>query len=239
MNDRSAYIYPGDELDVFAKAVNWKRYYSRYVERFIRGDVLEVGAGIGGTTQILAAGQQKSWLCLEPDPALAKTIQERSQRGEFAANVEVLVGQINDLPSHRSFDSILYIDVLEHLSDDRGELRRARKLLKRGGSLVVLSPAHQFLYSEFDRAVGHCRRYNASMLRSISPPGLKLDTIFYLDSLGMLLSMGNKLLLGSGKPTDAQIQLWDQVVIPLSKYVDPMTNWRIGKSIIAVWTSRF
>jgi hypothetical protein len=63
--------YVGGELGLFAAATNWKSYYGRLLEPFIKGNVLEVGAGIGGTMPFLWNDSVSSWLCLEPDPALA------------------------------------------------------------------------------------------------------------------------------------------------------------------------
>ena len=66
------FSYVGNELDVFAHAVNWKRYLARVMRPWIAGDVAEVGAGIGANTQLLTAlGRHRRWTCIEPDPALA------------------------------------------------------------------------------------------------------------------------------------------------------------------------
>jgi hypothetical protein len=133
------------------------------------------------------------------------------------------------------YDAILYIDVLEHIEDDRGELARAMTLLKDGGYLVVLAPAHQSLYSEFDRAIGHFRRYDASSLTAAGPPSLALERVFYLDSVGMLASFANRAFLKSRQPTPGQIATWDRLMVPLSKVLDPCFGRRLGKSVIAVW----
>jgi hypothetical protein len=133
------------------------------------------------------------------------------------------------------FDSILYIDVLEHIEEDRVELERAARRLRERGSIVVLSPAHPFLYSAFDKSIGHVRRYNARMMRSLQPAGLELERTFYMDSVGMLLSLGNRLILNAGMPGPAQIRLWDRVFVRCSRVVDPLTRGRLGKSIVGIW----
>ena len=69
--------YQGSELALFADAVRWKRYYAKSLRPFLGPAVLEVGAGIGGTTQVLCAGAQRRWLCLEPDAVLVALIDER------------------------------------------------------------------------------------------------------------------------------------------------------------------
>lgn len=223
--------YVGTELELFAQAKRWKAYYARSIERWVSGDVLEVGAGIGTNTLELHGPRVRSWLCLEPDARLAA--QARATVSTLPAS-SVAVGTTAS-GALGSYDSVLYIDVLEHIEDDRAELRRAAELLRKGGHLVVLCPAHQSLYSALDRAVGHFRRYDAKSLVACGPAELELETVFYLDSVGMLASFANRALLKQANPTLGQIQLWDRFMIPLSKVLDACVGRRLGKSVIAVW----
>jgi 2-polyprenyl-3-methyl-5-hydroxy-6-metoxy-1,4-benzoquinol methylase len=135
----------------------------------------------------------------------------------------------------QKFDTIIYIDVLEHIENDREELKGAAAHLREGGRIIVLAPAHQWLFTPFDAAVGHFRRYDRPMLRNLSPVGLHLERLIYLDSLGLLLSLGNRILLKQAKPTKAQIHFWDRWVVPASRVLDPCLLNSIGKSIVGVW----
>jgi hypothetical protein len=231
----TGYTYVGEELDLYVGAVNWKAYVQRRLAQYIRGDVLEVGAGIGGTTRVPCDGRQESWTCLEPDPALAERLVQSLRACPIAPAPDVRVGFIDDLESGRQFDSILYIDVLEHIAEDRAELERAARRLRWRGCIVVLSPAHPFLYTAFDESTGHLRRYNARGMRGMRPDGLELERTFYMDSVGMLLSLGNRLILKQKMPTPAQLRLWDRVFVRCSRVVDPLTCGRLGKSIVGVW----
>jgi len=156
--------YIGSELEIFREATNWKSYWASQLSPFLRGSVLEVGAGIGGSTRALLenAPQSKieSWTCLEPDPELFKELEKASSLLEIQPSCQQ--GFLNDIPAGKVFDTILYLDVLEHIEDHEDELARAAKRLDSGGSLVVLVPAHDFLFSEFDRSIGHFRRYSKS-----------------------------------------------------------------------------
>jgi 2-polyprenyl-3-methyl-5-hydroxy-6-metoxy-1,4-benzoquinol methylase len=228
--------YAGQELNVFAEAVRWKRYIADELEAFIVGDVLEVGAGIGSVTRARRSARQRSWTCLEPDPRLAAELSASlvSQTAEGAA-VEVRVGTIASIEPGAHYDCVLYIDVLEHIEADAAELKQALGLLRAGGVVVVLSPAHQWLYSPFDKAIGHFRRYDRRMLAALSPGGAQLEQLRYLDSVGLLASLGNRVLLQSSEPTVAQIRLWDRVMVPCSRVLDPLLLHRVGKSIVSVW----
>ena len=226
--------YVGGELGLFAAATNWKSYYGRLLEPFIKGNVLEVGAGIGGTMPFLWNDSVSSWLCLEPDPALALELEDRI-RNFTRGKVKSKVGTIDDIPATESFDSILYIDVLEHIKRDKEELGRAAQHLAAGGRIIVLSPAFQSLFSPFDAALGHERRYTAKTLAAAFPRGLKQEKLFYADSVGAMLSFSNRLLLKKSMPTVTQIRFWDKVIIPVSRVVDPLVRPLFGRSVIAVF----
>jgi SAM-dependent methyltransferase len=224
--------YIGGELELFQHAVNWKAYFRSQISRHIHGDVLEVGAGLGGTTALLAHASCKSWLCLEPDGALLEKIS--LIENQLPLRPQKVVGNVGSLPADARFDSILYIDVLEHIEDDAGEVTRAAGRLRQGGELVILCPAHQFLFTEFDRTIHHFRRYNKAMFRALTCPGLTLDRLFYLDSVGVLASMSN-VLLKQSLPRLWQIKMWDRCMIPCSRVIDPLIFRCAGKAVVGVW----
>ena len=223
--------YVGNELHVFAHARQWKEYWSAQIRPLIVGDVLEVGAGIGANTATLYTPQVLSWHCLEPDPDLA-----REARDATAHLPKCLVSEATTTSLHgRLYDTVLYIDVLEHIEGDRQELARAAGLLRSGGHAIVLSPAHQFLYSPFDKAIGHYRRYDRKTLANCTPDRCSLERLAYLDAVGVCLSLAYRALLRSPQPSLRQILFWDQRVIPVSRFLDRLTGYRIGKSILGVW----
>ncbi len=226
--------YQGGELPLFAQAVRWKKYWSRLVAPHLGRTVLEVGAGLGANTLSLVGEACARWVCLEPDATLRRSIEEKIAAGELPARCETFGGTVQDLPPAARFDTVLYLDVLEHIPDDRREVCDATARLEEGGRLVVLSPAHPCLYSPFDRAIGHCRRYTFRSLGALAGPGLRLVRRRYLDSAGMLLSFGNR-ILRRPMPTLGQILLWDRRVIPLSRVLDRLFAFRLGKSVLCVW----
>lgn len=230
--------YIGQELDLFEKALVWKNYFARFIRPFLGEDNLEVGAGLGGTTQILCTAEHQSWLCLEPDPKLAIQIQDKIDSEILSSNCSLKIGTLNDISNQQKFDAVLYIDVLEHIQKDKEELDLAANFLKPNGRIIVLSPAHQSLYSPFDKAIGHFRRYNKKMIRTLSPEGLQLHKMYYLDSLGLIASFANKTFLKQDYPNEKQIQFWQKMILPISKILDPLTGYNLGKTIIAVWEKK-
>ncbi len=144
---------------------------------------------------------------------------------------------IQDLEPPDRFDTIVYIDVLEHIEDDRREILDALSHLDEGGHLAITVPALQWLYSPFDREIGHFRRYDRKNLQALVPDSLKCNKLQYLDSLGTLLLLGNKFLLKQKMPRASQIKTWDTLIVPLSRIADKLTGYHIGRSLLGIWQS--
>lgn len=227
--------YIGNELELFQHATVWKKYYANILKPYIKGNVLEVGAGIGSTTEYLCDGSQAKWLCLEPDPSLFAKLQNKIQAKELPSCCYAIKGVTGDLQKNIKFDTILYIDVVEHIENDAAELRQAMEILTEGGHLIVLVPAHQFLYSPFDKTIGHYRRYHKKKLLAAAPGDLQLQKLVYLDSVGLVASLMNKYFLKQDYPTIKQINFWNKFMIPVSKTLDRIVNYNLGKTLVGIW----
>src|SRR4051794_29953442 len=126
------FSYVGDELHTFAAATTWKAYFGQRVRRHVKGDVLEVGAGIGSMTRALCRPHHRSWLCLEPDVQLVETFRRRAAEQPFPVPVDIRAATSRELGTAEKFDTIVYCDVLEHLANDREELEVAARHLRPG-----------------------------------------------------------------------------------------------------------
>ncbi len=238
MTRTGEYEYAGSELELFAHAQNWKRYFAAAIARYTGDRIAEIGAGNGGTTEVLARLPHAAWYAMEPDRALLSVLEDKRAKGAIPASVTAVAGTLDDVPKTVRLDTILYIDVLEHIADDAGELKRAGQRLEPGGHVVVLSPAYQALYSPFDAAIGHHRRYTRAGLKRLTPDELEFVKGFYLDSAGVLASAANLLFLKQSQPSVSQIMLWDRFIVPCSKVLDKATAHSFGRSVIAVWRRR-
>lgn len=231
------YRYTGSELDLFALAFNWKAYIRQQIGQYIKGHVLEVGAGIGETAKALINGHEASWTCLEPDRRLAEKIAI-TLGNEFCdqdPKPRTVVGNIDHPACDREYDTILYIDVLEHIENDQFEIKKAAQKLKKNGCLIVLAPAHPYLYSPFDAKIGHFRRYHRKCFKALTPVDTEILRMRYLDCVGCLASLGNKVILKAGTPSKNQIIIWDRLMVPISRVFDFVLGYKIGKSIYSVW----
>jgi SAM-dependent methyltransferase len=219
--------YSGRELPLMARATNWKSYLAELIRPHLGPTVLEVGAGIGGNIRHLHQPPVRDWTALEPDPVQAAQI--------VGYGLRVVVGTLAALDVAERFDAILYVDVLEHIADDEAELREAAAHLAPGGRLIVLAPAHPYLFSRMDAAIGHHRRYTMAGLRALTPAGCRLEALRQVDAAGWFASLANRLVLHRAQPTAGQIAVWDGVLVPISRRLDQRLRFRFGKSILAVW----
>jgi hypothetical protein len=227
--------YQGSELELFGNAANWKRYWSGKVRPYIAGKVIEVGAGLGASTAYLCEQHGASWICLDPDPRFASYLAHRIGAGELPARCEARCGVLTDLGPDDRADTILYIDVLEHIESDESEMHTAAAHLNTGGRIIVLAPAFNWLYSSFDKSIGHVRRYKKFDASRLTVPSLSLEKTFYLDSIGIFASLANRLVLRAAAPTASQIQFWDRAMVPISILADKLFGYHFGKTIVMVW----
>jgi SAM-dependent methyltransferase len=195
-------------------------------------DVLEVGAGLGLVTErLVAAGRRVT--ALEPDPSLHARI------GQRAGGATVLNATLATSGLAGTFDTVLYVNVLEHIEDDTGELVRARGMLRDGGNVVIFVPAMPSLYGTMDAVSGHHRRYRRRELSSvIRSAGLRPVWVRSFDAAGIVpywlaYRVVRRKVLGG-----AAVGVYDRVIIPLSRAVSRMTGRRgPGKNLIAVGSS--
>ena len=155
--------YVGGEFELFKDAVNWKSYVARHLNPYVKGRVLEVGAGIGVNASYLSKNAE-SYTFLEPDEDLASQID--SLNGDLTIPHNTIIGTSEDLASDDLFDTVIYYDVLEHIEQSHQEIERIAKHIRVGGRILIVVPAYPALYNEFDKAVGHFRRYNRSLMKA-------------------------------------------------------------------------
>jgi 2-polyprenyl-3-methyl-5-hydroxy-6-metoxy-1,4-benzoquinol methylase len=224
--------YVGEELDLFRHAQNWKRYFAGELRPYVRGRVLDAGCGMGVNAEHLWNDAVTTYTFLEPDAHLLERLSEHVHL-PYLQQAERVNGTTAQL-SGRTFDTILYLDVIEHIEDARAELNRAAELLAPGGHLLVLVPAFNYLYSDFDKAIGHYRRYDKRMLNAELPAGMERLRMRYLDSTGLLLSLANKWFLHQPAPKLSQVLFWDKRLVPVARVTDKLLFHTIGRSLISV-----
>ena len=223
--------YSGFELDHFDSAINFRHYQLSLIKKYLNDNFLEVGAGKGGFAMVYKK-LLKNITLLEPDKTLFKILKKKFK------DKNILIENKSIKNIKKKFSTIIYFDVLEHIKKDLLEVKTATKKLKPGGYLIFSVPAYQIFYSEFDKSVGHFKRYSKNDFIIISKKsGLEIKKILYYDSIGFLFLLLNKIFsLGSGN-LKLKISLWN-LLIPISKIIDLLTFHKFGKSLICVFKKK-
>ena len=159
MNDKLD--YPGKELEIFDKAVFWRKYLFSKIKKFLGKEILEVGAGMGSFTKTYLNRNMNVTLS-ELDSNLLNILKKSFNHNDNVSIIEKYTKNIE-----KKFETILYISVLEHIKDDKDEIDTALSKLKKGGYLIICVPAHNYMYSKFDKEIGHYRRYSIGFFKDL------------------------------------------------------------------------
>lgn len=195
--------------------------------------ILEVGAGTGNITQFLCAGG-RAVLATDVVPSYRRELETA-----FAKYSNVRVGQFDlnkAAPAEyvaEGFDSVVCLNVLEHIENDLFALEQMREVLMPGGKLALLVPSHQFLYGEFDRAVGHYRRYEKRELKEkLEGVGFRVNELNFFSLVAMLPWFLNGRVLKRDYLPPNQADLANRLVplLKLEKLIGPPC----GISLVAI-----
>jgi SAM-dependent methyltransferase len=211
-------------LDRMADADRYNAWLLERAQPFLGTRVLEIGAGIGTFTRTLTEGRDV--VAVEPDPALVTTLRAA------APSAQVVEGEIGAAPPG-PYDSIVCFNVLEHIADDAGSLGAFRERLRPGGHLLLLVPAHPFLYGSLDRAFAHERRYAKGPLRGLLRDcGFDVVALRRVNPVGALGWLVSSRLLGRDEIPSGPLKLYDRLV-PLLRLLDRI-ELPLGLSLWAV-----
>ena len=221
--------YSGKELENFDKAYFWRNYVYLCIKKFIGKKILEIGAGIGSFTKTYIKDDLNVTLS-EIDESNYQTLKKvfSSQKNVKVENK--LINQFNE-----TFDTILYSSVLEHIEDDKREILNAIDKLTHGGHLIICVPAHNYMYSNFDKEIGHFRRYEMNFFDTLNLKNANIKTSFFIDSFGHLLYFLNKLLFSKEVyPSKLKVFIWDKIFIPITYIIDFFSFYKFGKNIVCI-----
>ena len=221
--------YPEEATERFDKANIHINYCLSFFKKFIKGNILEVGAGCGSFTKFYQEKEQSITLT-ELDK---KNFLDLKNKFDGKKNISISNSSVEFL--EKKFDTIMYLHVLEHISDDIQELKRAIDKLNNNGYLVIMVPAHQKIYSNLDKAVGHFRRYEKEFFKK-DLLGLKRIKFISLDSVGYFLYFLNKFFFKEEVyPSNLKIFLWDKIFTPITMVLDIFLMYKFGKCFVAVY----
>jgi SAM-dependent methyltransferase len=218
-------------LEVMTGAVRYRRYLVELLRPHLGRTVLEIGSGLGDLAAELRDVDRL--VVTDVDPVCLQALTER-----FSGRHEVEVLQLDMRDTAASLgpvDTVLAVNVLEHLVDDVGALRRMSEAAKPEGDVVLFVPAYPSLYGPHDRAAGHVRRYVPRTLRdAVVAAGLHVEVLRPVNFIGGLAWWVAVRVGGCSSPRKRLVTLYDRILVPLVRVME--ARWRppFGQSLLCV-----
>jgi SAM-dependent methyltransferase len=224
-------------LEVTTSANNYNRWIADQFAPFVGRSVLEVGCGIGNLSRYWIDCQ--AFVGIDIEPACVAKCIERFRDVPSARFFHDFVGGPGWVPRWSEYrpDTIIAINVLEHIRDDVAALRGWRDVVCAGGGgyICVFVPAFDFAYSAFDKRQGHYRRYTKAILRDrLAAASLDPVVLRYFNAPGLLAWWATYVLLGRQDPDAGQVSIYDKVFVPVIRRVEQMLAPPFGNSVVAV-----
>lgn len=219
-------------LEELSGAKRYRQYIFDLLRPHLGHSVLEVGAGRGELADLLADGT-RDVIVTDIDPSvLAHLTAHFHGRPRVSVTALDLSGSASDI---EQVDCAIAVNVMEHIDDDVLALAGIAERVKPGGTIALFVPAFPSLYGEFDRAVGHVRRYTpATMRAAVEGAGLEVQVLRPVDLLGAIAWWLAVKIGGQTRPRRSLVALFDVVAVPITRVIDRLFRLRFGKSILCV-----
>lgn len=217
-------------LDALAEADNYADWIVEMARPHLGASILELGAGHGTVTGRLA--RHGTVTACDLSERCVETLLDR-----YGGNngVEVLHAGVDQAVQGRTFDSAVLVNVLEHIEDDNGALRSIRAGLRPGGTLVLFVPAFEALYSDFDRMVGHYRRYRRDDLAAkVAGAGFDVLESRYVNAAGAVAWWVIARRLRRFPRSAAVVRAYDRTVTPAVRRLEARWTPPFGQSVLCV-----
>ena len=227
--------YLNSVLEHFDLAKRYRSYQLSLIKKFIGKKILEVGPGRGKIIDDFVEDSDKEIVLSEIDSEMCKILDKKFSKN---SNVKIVRSNIENID--QKFDTVLYMDVIEHIKDHEKEILNAYSKLEKNGHLIFIVPAFQSLFSEFDSLVGHYRRYEKKFFEDFAKEReIKCVELKYFDSLGFLILKIKKYLKSKNNNVDITsvtvgVKIWN-FLMPLSRILDKILINSLGKSLFCVY----
>jgi SAM-dependent methyltransferase len=232
-NEKLKYI--GRDLEAMSIATNYYQWIVEEYKPYIGKYIAEVGAGTGNFSKFLINETNiKRLTAFEPSLDMYSILKKRFKDDNRVEPVNAFFRNTSNNQFKYTFDSIIYINVLEHIMDDEGELTFAYDTLKHKGHILIFVPALSGLYSQFDKTIGHIRRYSKQDLSIlVQKSGFSIIKNKYFDIIGIIpwyiaFVLMKKIL------TSGNVSLYDRFIVPVTRKFENIITPPIGKNLLLV-----
>jgi SAM-dependent methyltransferase len=212
-------------------AVKYRRYQYDLISPHLGRSLLEVGAGLGEFSEQLT--QLERLVLTDTDPLCLTRLSER-----FAGRDDVTVAPMDldgKLELEEPVETVLAMNVLEHIEDDVAALRGMAAMTTPGGNVVLWVPAYMQLYGEFDRLVGHYRRYTPKSLTAVvKEAGLVTDLVKPVNLLGGIAWWAAVRRGGAQSSSSKLVDYYDRFVVPMTRTLEKRWTPPFGQTVLCV-----
>jgi SAM-dependent methyltransferase len=217
-----------------AAATRYFAWQSRLARRELGSRIVEVGCGIGNFTAMLADRELVVALDVESSCVEKHRQRFRDRQHISAAVMDVCAPEFRSLEAHRP-DSVLCLNVLEHIADDELALSNMTAILGPKGKVVLIVPAFRALYGPIDARLGHYRRYDRRGLAALANRvGLRVATLHYMNSIGFLGWWINAKVLLRQEQSESHILVFDRAIVPVLSRLESLVRPPFGQSFFCV-----
>ena len=232
-------VYIGKDLEAMCFAKNYHKWILSIFSKYLGGRIVEVGAGSGSFSELLLDRTPETLDLIEPSSDMFQLLKQRLQPVKAPTNINfynATFGRVADeLQASSRPDSILYVNVLEHIEDDAGELSRVYQTLGPRGRVFIFVPAFEWLLGGFDKKVGHFRRYTKpELLKKTETAGFRVLETRYVDFFGILPWWVKYRLLKSDALETGAVKLYDRMVVPVCKTLESIIRPPLGKNLLLI-----
>lgn len=219
-----------ENLALMQNTSRYHRWIYNNIKGFLSREILEVGGGLGSMTKFLV-GHSRNVTSTDIDK---KYVNDLNKRFKYFKDFKAIQKDISiTTRDFGKFNTCLFINVLEHIADDEQALENAYKLLDTGGSVVLVCPAHKWLFGPVDKVDGHYRRYSKKELKEkLESSGFKVKKLKYMNFPGMVGWFYHNKILKLEVHKAGDLKLFNKLT-PLFEFVEKFIPI-IGLSIIAV-----
>lgn len=220
-------------LYAFSHAPRFNRWMADTIRPYLGSTILEIGAGIGNLTQHLVSTTTR-YYATDIDPDHLASLHSRFANQPNIAIHRCDLEQASDFtPFEQQVDSIVCLNVLEHVGDHYAALGNICRTLRPGGRAIILVPQDQCIYGSLDAALGHHRRYSKRELRAhLQQAGFRVDRLFDFNRISRPAWFLSSRVLKRHTITKHELSLFN-LFVPLWRRIDSFLPWP-GVSLIAV-----
>lgn len=229
----------GEEtLDVISKATKFNHWMYKTIRPYCKGNVLEIGSGIGNISEFFISDDYKIYLSDIRQNYCDKLNQKFFGKINFLGANKIDIADPNFDTKYSTFfnrfDTIFALNVIEHIDDDLLAIANCKKMLKPNGTLIILVPAYQWLYNNFDKELFHFRRYTKNkLIKLFTTNKLSIQRKFYFNAFGIIGWFIFGTLLKRNLIPEDKMSFYNKIV-PLVKLTDIFLFKQIGLSVVVV-----